>query len=267
MNLKDKYGGLALVAGASQGLGAAYAEALAVQGFDLILVARRKDVLEQTCREIMVRHSVKVIAVDCDLSDPKAAETIRDAVGPLNVNFLVYNAALPYIGPYLHLPVEEHTRMAFANMITPMTMVHHFGDQMIREGKGAIVLMTSLAGFQGSGFIATYAATKAFNLVLAEGLWYEWKNKGVDIIGCCAGATATPNYINSKPGSIGIIKPQVQAPEAVVNECLNKIGKTPSFVSGMGNRWASFFMRRFISRKEAVKIMGEATRKMYRIDY
>ena len=62
-----------------------------------------------------------------------------------------------------------------------------------------------MAGLQGSGYLATYAATKAFNRVLAESLWYEWKDKGVDIIACCAGATATPGYIRSKPGKASTV--------------------------------------------------------------
>ena len=127
--------------------------------------------------------------------------------------------------------------------------------------------MTSLAGFQGSGFLALYAATRAFTRVLAEGLWYEWKSKGVDVIACCAGATLTPGYINSNPKAAGFFAPKVQRPDEVVEECFRKIGKVPSFIPGTGNKIASFFMTHLLSRKTAVNIMGNTTREMYSIEY
>ena len=125
--------------------------------------------------------------------------------------------------------------------------------------------MASIAGFQGSGYLATYAATKAFNRVLAEGLWYEWKPLGVDVIACCAGATVTPNYLNTLPGKASRLEPKPQLPEQVVEECLRRVGTTPSFVSGTGNKLVSFLMQRLFPRKQAVRIMGDGMKKMYRI--
>lgn len=267
MDLQKKYGQVALVAGASEGLGAAYARTLAKHGMDLVLIARRKEQLAATCKTIADEFKVDVTSIACDLADKNALDVIQEHIKGIDVGFMVYNAALPYIGPFLNLPAMEHEKIATVNMVTPLKMVHHFGSRMMAKGKGGIVLMTSLAGLQGSGFLATYASTKAFNLVLAESLWYEWKNKGVDIIGCCAGATATPNFINSKPGKTGSIEPQIQSPEEVVAECLKKIGHAPSFISGGGNRLASYFMRHFVSRKKAINIISDATRKMYGIEY
>ena len=94
---------------------------------------------------------------------------------------------------------------------------------MVDKRKGAIVLMTSLAGLQGSGYLSVYASTKAFNRILAESLWYEWKNSGVDVIGCCAGATATPGYKNTNPEKSGFFAPQVLEPEEVAKECLRML--------------------------------------------
>jgi short-subunit dehydrogenase len=136
---------------------------------------------------------------------------------------------------------------------------------MLKTGKGALIMMASLAGFQGSGFLAAYAATKAFSRVLAESLWYEWKSRGVDVIACCAGATATPNFINTKPEKTGFFAPRVQSPEEVVRECMNQLGKKPSFVIGRGNKLASFIMQKLLTRKMAINIMGDTTRKMYRL--
>jgi hypothetical protein len=136
---------------------------------------------------------------------------------------------------------------------------------MVERRKGGVVVMTSIAGFQGSGYLSTYAATKAFNRVLAEGLWYEWRPFGVDVIACCAGATATPNYINTKPGKASPLEPKPQQPEQVVEECLRRIGTTPSFISGTGNKLVSFLMQHIFSRKKAIETMGDGMKKMYSI--
>lgn len=150
-------------------------------------------------------------------------------------------------------------------MITPMNMAQIFGEAMLTKGRGAIILMSSLAGFQGSGFLAAYAATKAFNRVLAESLWYEWKNRGVDVIACCAGATATPNFMKTNPEKADFFAPKVQSPQEVVKECFKKLGKQPSFITGTGNKIASFIMQKVLPRKMAINIMGDTTRKMYRL--
>ena len=265
MTLKERYGPLALVAGASKGLGAAFAHKLAVEGFNLVIVARDKADLETTARELNLKYAVEVWSVSCDLNDPDAMEQIQNAIGAQMINFLVYNAAHPYIGPFLDLPVSEHLQITSVNMLTPLKMLHHFGGRMVKEKRGGIILMSSLAGNQGSGFLTTYAATKAFNRVLAESLWYEWKTKGVDVVGCIAGSILTPNYIQSNPKKISPFAPKPQLPEDVVKECFSKIGRTPSFISGGPNKVAGFLMNRLFTVKRAVNMMGDTTRTMYGI--
>jgi short-subunit dehydrogenase len=265
MSLKQKYGPLALVAGASEGIGAAFSTYLAAAGIDLVLIARRKEPLDQLAALLINKYHINVSCITCDLSDNDAAYTVKEAMKGKEINLLVYNAALSYIGPFEQNSLEQYNKIAYANMITPMNMLRIFGEPMLKKGKGALILMASLAGFQGSGFLAAYAATKAFGRVLAESLWYEWKNRGVDVIACCAGATATPNFINTKPEKTGFFAPRVQNPEEVVQECMKQLGKRPSFIVGRGNKLASFIMQKLLPRKMAINIMGNTTRKMYRL--
>ena len=103
------------------------------------------------------------------------------------------------IGPYYNHSVDEQLKHIDVNCRGPVILAHHFGTKMRRRKQGGIILMTSLSGFQGAPWLATYGATKAFNLVLAEGLWYELKDEGIDVLACCAGSTATPNFIETKP--------------------------------------------------------------------
>ncbi len=263
--LKQKYGGLALVAGASEGIGAAFANQIAAAGIDLILVARRLEPLQALAATLADRYHIHVDCISCDLAEAGAAAILQESLQGREVGILVYNAALSYIGPFEKNSVEANNQIAQANMITPMNLVQLLGTPMLGRGRGAVILMASLAGFQGSGFLAAYAATKAFDRILAESLWYEWRGRGVDVIACCAGATSTPNFVKTKPEKTSLFAPAVQSPDEVARECLSQLGRTPSLITGRGNRIASFIMQRLMPRPLAIKIMGDTTRQMYRL--
>lgn len=265
-SFKEKYGPTALIAGASEGIGAAWALALAVRGLDLILIARRTEPLSVTAAYIRERSGVNIQTITCDLAATDAALQIIDATREKSIDFLVYNAAASYIGPYLATSPSTHHNIAAVNMLTPLTLLHHCGAKMTERHRGGIVLMTSIAGFQGAGYLATYAATKAFTRILGESLWFEWRPLGIDVIACCAGATTTPNYLKTNPGKASSLEPTPQAPEQVVEECLRRIGTRPSFISGTANKWVSFLMQHIFSRKMAVRTMGDGMKKMYGIN-
>jgi len=265
MLIKQKYGCTALIAGASEGIGAAFAFCLAAEGMDLVIIARRLPQLQLVAARIESKYKVKVLCISCDLGSADATQQIMEALNGKEIDLIVYNAAVSIIGPFLKNSAKDHNQLARVNMITPLNMLHAFGQKMIERQRGAIILMSSLAGFQGSGFLSVYAASKAFNRILAESLWYEWKENGVDIIACCAGATSTENYKKTKPEKTGFFTPRVLTPGEVASECLGKLGKGPSFIAGRGNRLASFIMQKILPRKTAIKIMGDTTRKMYRI--
>ena len=265
MHLKQKYGRQALIAGASEGIGAAYAHYLAAEGIDLVLVARRKEPMDELAALLISKYHIRVRCICCDLADADAGKQLQSVLQGEEISLLVYNAAVAYIGPFEKNSVAHHQQIAQANVVTLMQLLQLFSEPMLKNGKGAVIVMASLAGFQGSGFLAAYAATKAFCRVLAESLWYEWKDRGVDVIACCAGATSTPNYIKTNPEPSGFFAPRVQRPEEVVKECFIHLGKRPSFISGRGNRVASFIMQKLVPRKMAINIMGDTTRKMYRL--
>ena len=176
-NLLHKYGNTALIAGASEGLGAAFASYLGAAGMNLVLVARRKEHLEIFAADLKTRFNIDVDCIWCDLADVRATEYLQEAIGKKEINMLVYNAALSHIGAFEKQSLESYMKTTQVNMITPMKLFHMFGEVMLTKGKGALIMMASLAGFQGSGFLTVYAATKAFDRVLAESLWYEWKDR------------------------------------------------------------------------------------------
>lgn len=264
-DLRKRYGKTALIAGASEGIGAAFATYLAREGFDLVLIARRLQPLQMLADSLAYKYGINIKCISCDLSDVDAATRISENLNGQPVDILIYNAVQAYIGPFIENTPENHLQMAGVNMLTPVNMLHLFGEKMLLKGQGAIILMASLAGFQGSGNLSMYAATKAFIRVLAESLWYEWKQAGVDIIACCAGATSTPNFRNTRPENSSFFAPRILAPEEIPVECFRQLGRQPSCIAGRGNRLASFVMQKILPRKTAVNIMGDNTRRMYRL--
>ena len=120
MKLKEKYGSIALIAGGSEGIGAAFAHYLAKEGMDLVLVARGLEKLEKIAQEIRQQHAVQVSCIACDLSAVDAMQQIQTALGNQKIDFLVYNAALSYIGHFEENSLLHHQQIAQANMVTPM---------------------------------------------------------------------------------------------------------------------------------------------------
>jgi short-subunit dehydrogenase len=253
-----RYGSWAIVAGASEGLGAAWAEALAARGLNLVLFARRPEVLEATAVAIRARRGVEVRTQSFDLAGAGFGPELERLAGSLEVGFGVFNAAHAPRGQFLDLGLEDQLRSVDVNCRGPLTMAHVLGRRMAARGRGGLVFMSSLAAFQGTPFIATYGATKAFNLVLGEGLWFELRSRGVDVLACAAGATRTPGFVRASPrGEPGTIEPA-----QVVEEALGRLGRAGVMVPGRFNRFASFLMRRVFPRATAVGILGNRTRNL-----
>jgi short-subunit dehydrogenase len=261
---RERYGDWALIAGASAGLGEAFARQLASRGLHLLLVARRQNALDALAANLRDEYGIQVHSLAADLGRPDLAAVVQQFIAGLglgqDIGLLVYNAAASAIGPFLERSLDEHLKVIDVNCRGPVLLSHLVGQAMAARGRGGIVLMTSTAGSQGGPWISTYAASKAFNLVLAEGLWDELGKRGVDVIACRAGATATPGYAASKPRPSRV--PLLPA-DFVAGKALAALGRGPSVVPGWFYRWSAFLMNRLMPRRLAIRIMGQATRKLY----
>jgi len=259
-----RYGPYALVAGASEGIGAAFARELAGLGLHLILVARRAEPLESLARELREARGIDVRTAACDLASPEAADRIAASFSDCEIGLLVYNAAASSVGRFLETPSDILVRTLDVNVRGPVLLVHALAGAMADRGRGGIVLVSSLTAFQGTPIVATYGATKAFDLVLAEGLWSELGERGVDVLACCAGATLTPGYRRVTPDAAPRgLAPAPQDPRDVAREALHALGRRPWVVTGFGNRLVSFFMRRLLTRRRAVVVMTKAMKARY----
>lgn len=259
---KEKYGPWALIAGGSQGIGEEFARKLASKGINLLIIGRREKPLKDLGAEIESEYSVRVRHFVFDLSEADRIPELGKAARDIEIGLVVYNAAKSYIGNFFNTGLEEHLEIINTNCAGPAALIYCFGKKMMDRKRGGIILMSSMSGFQGTPLISTYGATKAFNLVLAEGLWGELRTRGIDVMACCAGPTLTPGYINSKTGDK---KPPVieMKTEDVVEEALRVFGRKPAMIPGRLNRIMSFVMTRVMTRKNAVSIMGKSVFSIY----
>src|SRR5262249_30288648 len=158
---------------------AAFAEDLASRGVNVVLVARRRNLLE----ELAARLPTETRVVAMDLSVPEAGAQLVAAVADIDVGLLVYNAgADDHSTPFLEQPIDDLRSMVRRNCVTVLDTCHAIGERLVARGRGGVILVTSGAAWVGGGNIATYGATKAFDLVLAEALWAEWRPLGVDVL-------------------------------------------------------------------------------------
>ncbi len=260
-DFRARYGPWAVVAGASEGLGAAFADALAARGLNLLLVARRAGLLAELAGRIQAEHGVEARPLAQDLADPGAATALAGASAALEVGTLVYNAAFSPIGNFLELPPEDLMRVVDLNVRGPVGLVRQLAPAMRARRRGAIVLMSSLAGIQGSPRIAAYAASKAFNTILAEGLWGELVGDGIDVIASCAGAIRTPGYLETSEASAREA-PGTLDPAEVAEQTLAALGRGPRVVPGWINRIASVLTGRVLPRRAAVRLMAANTKDL-----
>lgn len=161
---------------------------------NLILVARRSQQLEAFAEELRASCDVQIRTESLDLGEDSLPSDLEERLPNEDIGLVVYNACHSVIAPFLEQSLEEKRLTVAVNVHGPLAVAHHFGPRLIARGRGGLLLMSSLSGFQGSALVGTYAGTKAFITVLGESLWEEWGPQGVDVLVCAAGATLTPNF-------------------------------------------------------------------------
>jgi short-subunit dehydrogenase len=252
----QKYGRWAVIAGASEGIGASLADQLAARGLDLVLIARNGPLLEEVAARARDAHGVQTRVVVGDLTDPDAGANVAQATAGLQVGLLVYNAgASDRLTTFLENELDYSLKQIKLDCIGPIALAHHFGGAMRERGRGGIVLVASLACLAGSATLAMYSAVKAFQHNFAEGLWAELRPFGVDV--CCTplGMTYTPAFrrlgIEYDPGAHMLS-------EDVAREIIENIGEGPVHVVGENNRAAASAVWT-IDRRALVEMMSTAS--------
>nr|WP_314546787.1 SDR family NAD(P)-dependent oxidoreductase [uncultured Massilia sp.] len=260
----ERHGPYALVTGASAGIGEQFARQLAQQGFDLVLVARRKDRLEALAAQLRARHGVQVRVLDIDLARPDAAEQLFRATVDVHVGLLVLNAGVYGFGGFFEngLPYDEN--LLQLNVTVPLKMAHLFGSKMVEAGRGAMILVASTAGFGAMPYNATYAASKAYLLALGEALNYELAPQGIDVLVLAPGMTKTEGQQAMRGVGANGINVPLSSSEDVVRAALANIGRSALVVPGWLNRFMIGATKYLLSRRAQTALYGKAIAKAMR---
>jgi short-subunit dehydrogenase len=262
----DYSGSTALVTGASKGLGAAFAEALAERGMNLVLVARSTDELNILSTRLYAKCKVRRTVLTIDLADPGSPQTIAEELARrgIQVDLLVNNAGFGLSGEFLsHDPRQQQAEIE-VNVQALVALTHHFGTAMAARGKGGIINVASNASFQPLPYMATYAATKAFVLHFSEAIHRELTGKGVHVMATCPGPTATSFFDDT---STHMLPKDMDSSELVVKRTLEAFdqGRAVAYPGRTSVRLASW-LPRLLPRALVVRIAGMATVKMGLVD-
>jgi short-subunit dehydrogenase len=210
---------LALVTGASAGIGRAYAERLAADGYDLVVVARRADRLDEVKRQLESAHGVSVQPIAADLSMESGRRAVDAVATEPRLEVVVDSAALAYYMPFLDLPRDEAEELVNLNVLAPVQMIHAALPGMVERGKGAVISFSSLLAFSAASENpqlpkrAVYAASKAFLLTFFQLLAVELRDTGVKVQIVCPGIVKTEFHTRQNMDLSG--RPRLE-PEDVV---------------------------------------------------
>lgn len=248
-----------LITGASGGIGEAFAQELAANNENLIIVARSEEKLNKLAFQLQEQHKIQVEVIVKDLTAPSATQELFETVQSkgIAVDTLINNAGFGDYGEFAQTDGERQIKMVQLNIIALMDLTHKFLPQMQQRRSGNIINVSSIAGFQPIPYLSVYAATKAFVLSFSESLWAENRQYGVRVIVVCPGPTETNFFEEANfPSSFTGKTSNISTPEEVVNNTLKALKEDKSTVVSAGALGKIIVnMPRFLPRETLVNIL------------
>lgn len=242
----------ALITGASAGIGVALAEELASGGTNLVLTARRKDRLEELARRLSTTHKINTQVFPADLADSNTPEEIFAFTKEkrIEIGLLINNAGFGQYGEFHSIENQRLLDMVQVNCHAVVHLTRLYLPEMIARHCGDILILASTASFQAVPYISTYAATKAFDLLFAEGLAEEMKPYGIRVCALCPGSTESEFHAVSGQDKF---RRRTETAEKVARTGLHALAAGKSYViSGLANYLGAhgerLVPRRFVSK-------------------
>ncbi len=255
MSFVEQYGPWALVTGASSGIGEEFARQLAQKGLNLVLVARREERLQKLAGELAAKHGVETRVAVADLSAADFMSRIDPVIKELSIGLLVNSAGIMYINNYLDMSAGDELRLIDINVKAPAILSRRLAPDMVNRGRGGIIFVASILGYMGTPYSAAYAATKAYEIAVAEGLNFELRPRGVDVMVLCPGPTKT-EMLSGMDMEKMPMKPM--EPASVVAGALGDLGKKVRHIPGSVNKMMVWMNKRLMSRDMATTMMGRS---------
>jgi short-subunit dehydrogenase len=264
MSFADRYGPWALILGASEGTGRAFARKIAANGVPCILFARRDKPLAALALEIRAETGVECITASVDLAAPNAFDRILADIGQREVGLFVSNAgADPHGAYFLDRDMSVWLEQIQRNVVTMARCCHYFGGLMRGRRKGGLLLVNSGACYGGSSFMATYSGTKAFTLCFGESLWAELRRDGVDVLTLIMSVTDTPALRELLARNHLPLPSMAAAAEAVAEVGLARLPHGPVHNWGFEDDAAAFALLSAADRRKRVLAVEASSAKVF----
>jgi len=263
LNLNNKFGPWAIITGASSGIGQGFANALAKQGFNLVLIARRENMLKDISDGLTLKYGTQSQVLALDLSDPLALQKIKESTKNLDIGLLISNAGGGQLGRFDAIKTEDLNALNQLNMSSHLELSHLLMSKLDKQHRpGGILFVSSTAGLQGIPYIANYAANKAYLTSLAEGLNSELKAKKIHVTALLPGPTSTPGFHDNAEINFDAMPMKPMSVDAVVEEGLKALAKNkPLHIAGRINRVMAWMGKYLLSRKVNTKMWGSLLSK------
>ena len=247
---RARYGPWALITGASNGIGKAFATHLAARGINLVLAARNGEALEAVADDLRQRHRVETIVIAADLADPNAVDRLQDSVRDLDVGLVILAAGFGSTASFVDAPLTGELQMIAVNITAVTRLAHTFARRLSTRGRGGIVLFGSIVGWHGVPGQATYAATKAYVQSLAEGLHHELSQQGIDVLSVAPGPVHTGFEARA-----GLTLKSATTPDVVARAAVAALGRRTTIVPGFRGRFLTAALAT-LPRALRIRILG-----------
>jgi uncharacterized protein len=260
--MRDWAGKWALVTGASAGIGKALAQELAAGGTNLVLTARRKDRLQELAQELAAAHKIRTQIFVADLTDSRAPETILAFTreNGIDVDLLINNAGFGAFGEFTSVDTQRLLDMVQVNCSAVVHLTRLYLPEMIKRRGGDVLIVASTASFQAVPYISTYAATKAFDLLLAEGLAEEMKPYGIRVCALCPGSTESEFHEVAGQTHIAPSRKNRETAEKVAKTGLRALAAGKSFVISGTRNYLGALSQRLVPRRLVVRVAANLFR-------
>lgn len=257
IDMKQQFGKWALITGATSGIGKAFAENLASQGLNLVLAARRKQVLDDLSEKLRSKYNIQCKTIKVDFSKFESVDTLLKELSQIEIGLLVSNAGAARPGKFIDQNIESIMELVQLNAITHIKLSRHFSQKMAQRGKGGIILVGAMGAAEGIPFMATEAGTKSMVESFGKSLNIELKEHGVNLTVLITPPTDTPalDYLGFRNGHMPT-KPV--AVEQCVEETLLALQQNKmTIIPGKLYR----IMHSLVPEKASRKMMGEVIKK------
>lgn len=250
LEFAERYGKWALVTGASDGMGREIALGLADRGVNLILCARRIELLNQISEDIKNRFPIQVKVFSHDLSHDSEIDKLFQETAFEEIGLFVAAAGFGTSGTFIQSDIENELNMIDLNCRSVVKMTHHFANRLAKNKRGGIILFSSLVAFQGTPFSANYSATKAFIQNFAEALNVELSMFGIDVLAVAPGPVQSGFSQRAN-----MVMDKALDPKEIAEEIISSLGSTSLVRPGFLSKFLEFALKSLIFRKARVQMM------------